>query len=52
MAASDGLFANLDAVLLLLCSRFLDPSTPLFWKRVDVQYVTRGGRLDFSEVGY
>ena len=49
-AASDGLFVNLGAVLLQLCAPFLDPSAPLFWKRVDVRYVSKG-RLSFAEVG-
>ncbi|GBF98629.1 ubiquitin conjugation factor E4-like [Raphidocelis subcapitata] len=47
-AASDGLFINLGAVLLQLCAPFLDPSAPLFWKRVDVRYLSQG-RLSFAE---
>ncbi len=31
------------AVLLKLCGPFLDPSSPLFWKRVDPAFVAAGG---------
>lgn len=41
--ATDGFFANLSLVLLKLCGPFLDPSSPLFWKRVDPAFVAAGG---------
>ena len=49
-AASHGFFANLDAVLLQLCGPFLEPSTGVFWKRVDPRYVMLGTRLSFRDV--
>lgn len=49
-AASHGFFANFNAVLLKLCGPFLDPSSGVFWKRVDPKYVTLGNRILFKEV--
>lgn len=50
VAASHGFFLNLDAVMLKLCGPFLDPSSDVFWKRVDVRYVTQAKRISFAEV--
>jgi hypothetical protein len=51
VAASHGFFLNLCAVMLKLCGPFMDPSSQLFWKRVDVRYVTQSKRISFREVG-
>ena len=51
VAASHGFFLNLNAVMLKLCGPFMDPSSELFWKRVDVKYVTQSKRITFKEVG-
>ena len=37
VAAPDGFFANLNAVLLALCQPFLEPSSDLAWRRIDVR---------------
>ncbi|KAL6763344.1 ubiquitin elongating factor core-domain-containing protein [Haematococcus lacustris] len=47
--ASHGFFWNLNQVLLRLCGPFLEPSSPNFWKRVDVRFIAANSRgLDFS----
>jgi len=48
-AASHGFFINHNAVMLRLAGPFLDPTSPNFWKRVDVRYIAHNPRLDFSE---
>ncbi|KAF5841726.1 ubiquitin conjugation factor E4 [Dunaliella salina] len=48
-AASHGFFINHNAVMLRLAGPFLDPTSPNFWKRVDLRYVAHNPRLDFSE---
>lgn len=50
VAASHGLFVNLNAVLLKLCGPFLDGNSQVFWNKVDWKYVVLGDRLDFKEV--
>ncbi len=37
VAAPDGFFANLNSVLLTLCQPFLEPSSDLAWRRIDVR---------------
>ena len=37
VAAPDGFFANLNSVLLALCQPFLEPSSDLAWRRIDVR---------------
>lgn len=49
LCASSGFFANLCAVLLRLCAPFADPSSPVFWKRVDAAYISVG-RVSFRDV--
>ncbi|PNH09426.1 putative ubiquitin conjugation factor E4 [Tetrabaena socialis] len=49
--APDGFLANVAAVLLKSCGPFLDPSSELFWRRVDPGFVAAGGLLDASYAG-
>ena len=37
LAAPDGFFANLDSVLLALCQPFMEPTSDLAWRRIDVR---------------
>jgi hypothetical protein len=37
LAAPDGFFANLNSVLLALCQPFMEPSSDLAWRRIDVR---------------
>ncbi|KAG0567242.1 hypothetical protein M758_7G160400 [Ceratodon purpureus] len=45
--ASSGMFVSLSAVMLKLCSPFLDASSSKKDK-IDIRYVFQGGRIDFS----
>ena len=45
LAAPDGFFANLNSVLLALCQPFLEPSSDLAWRRIDVRCHCMPGRM-------
>ncbi|KAK9806446.1 hypothetical protein WJX73_007867 [Symbiochloris irregularis] len=49
LAASDGFFLNLSAVLLRCCQPFLEPLSGKAWGKVDPRYVVSNPRISFAE---